>query len=278
MRDDVAWQAPLASIAAIVPGLVFLAIAVVGLVGASSSGCLNFVWGRMLFGVIIALLTIALGRALVKAARSATQVRRLICASVPADASIESIARRCGVRVRILSCAEPFCALADAWNPVVLVSLGSLERLDEEELEAALHHERAHDVRFDLFLGAALSFFVDLLPLPAGDLVKTYAASRESAADDHAVRKSAREVLASAIVSLATKQQMLRGAAALAEDVQTTRNRVMRLLENSAERIDPRRRRYVAILSLAGIAAVSFVPAVLTAFNYYSCTLKGMHG
>ncbi len=278
MRDDVAWQAPLAAIAAIIPGAAFASLAVIGLLGASSSGCLNFVWGRLLVGVIVTLVFLAVARASLKAYRSAVQVRRLIDASRTPDSVIEAIARRCGVKVRVLNYQEPFCALARIWNPVVLISRGTRERLDDEELEAALRHERAHAIRFDLLLGAVLSFCADLLPLPATDLIETYALARESAADEHAVRKCAPDVLASAILSLAMTQAMPHGAAALAEDIRTIKTRITRLVDNSAANVDPHWRRIIATGSLAMLMLLSFVPAVLSSFNYYTCTVKGMHG
>ena len=278
MRDDVAWQAPLAAIAAIIPGAVFATLATIGLLGASSSGCLNFVWGRLLVGVIVTLAFLAIGRATLKAYRNAVQVRRLIDVSRSPDSAIETIACRCGVKVRVLSYQEPFCALAGIWNPVVLISRGTLERLDDEELEAALRHERAHAIRFDLLLGAVLSFCADLLPLPASDLIETYAMARESAADEHAVRTCAPDALASAILSLAMTQTVPHGAAALAEDIRSIKNRVMRLADNNAASVDPRRRRIIATGLLATLLLLSFAPAVLSAFNYYTCTVKGMHG
>lgn len=277
MRDDVAWQAPLAAIAATIPGAMFLVLGIVGLVGASSAGCLNFVWGRVLFGAIAALLSFALCRAGVRAYERSSQVRKLIDISQAASVDVEAIAERCGVRLRVLSYRDTFCALVESRKPLVLISRGSLDRLTQEELAAALRHERAHAVRRDLVLAAALSFFADLLPLPARDLVETYSTARESAADEFAVRHCDRATLASAIIAVATTGRTT-AVAALAEDARSLRQRVVTLLNASAERAAPDRRRVVVAASLAFIVMLSLAPAVLSAFNYYGCAVKGMHG
>jgi Zn-dependent protease with chaperone function len=255
----------------------FLVLALVGLFGASSSGCLDFVWGRVLFGAIAVLLSLALCRAALRAYERAVQVRKLINVSKPADSSIDAVAQHCGVRVRVMNYGGPFCALVGSWNPIVLISRGTLERLSTEELTAALRHERAHAVRFDLIIAAALSFFADLLPLPAADLVQTYASARESAADERAVRDCDPATLASAIVAVVTTRR-LRAVAALAEDAHSVKQRVLTLLSASAERTSPARRRIIVSVSLGAIVLLSLAPAVLSAFNYYSCAVKGMHG
>lgn len=277
MRDDAPWQAPLAAIAATTPGAMFLLLALVGLLGASSSGCLDFVWGRALFGAIAVVLTLALCRAALRAYRRTSQVRKLISVSQPADSSLDAIAQRCGVRVRVMNYGDAFCALVGSWNPIVLISRGTMERLSEAELVAALRHERAHAVRFDLVIAAALSFFADLLPLPVADLVQTYAMARESAADESAVQQCDPAILASAIVAVATTRRF-RAVAALAEDIYSVKQRVLTLLSASAERTDPGRRRIIVSVSLGAIVLLSLAPAVLSAFTYYSCAVKGMQG
>ncbi|MDQ2680384.1 MAG: hypothetical protein M3Y21_05095 [Candidatus Eremiobacteraeota bacterium] len=275
MHDDAGWQAPLAAIAATIPGAAFLSLGIAGLLGASSSGCLRFFWGRVLFATIVAALTFAFSRAALRAYRRSSDIRRLIGASVPADSVTESIALRCGVRVRVLDHRQPFCALAGLWNPLVLLSRGSLDRLDEEEVEASLRHERAHAVRLDLMLAAMLSFFADLLPLPASDLIAAYRTSREIAADGHAVRNCSPHALASAILALAAPRT-ISAAAALAEDAASLRSRVTALLSDDAELPVPKGRRVLAIAGLSAIIAVSALPVVLSALNFYACTASGV--
>lgn len=276
MDGDVAWQAPLAAIAATMPGAVFLLLAVVDLAGASSSGCLQFVWGRILFAAILVLTILAFARATISMYRRAVQVRRLIDLSHEPAENVLTVARRVGVRVGVLPFPDPFCALARLVDPVVLVSRGTLERLNVEELDAALRHERAHAMRGDLALSAALSFFVDLLPLSTGDLIATYNTAREFAADEHATRGIEPHRLASAIISLAGAQKMAHSVAALAEDAASIKPRVVALLEERARTTSPIKRRMVVVAVLVGITIFSITPAVLSAANYYACSTKGM--
>ncbi len=276
MNDDAGWQAPLAAIAATAPAAIFLMLGIIGLAGSVSAGCLNYLWGRAMFATIATLLLLALCRASLGAYRRFRDVRRLMRASRPPDAALRAIAERCRVRVRTLRYAEPFCALAGLWSPVVLISSQSLGRLSVEELEAALLHERAHAARLDHALGAALSFFAELLPLPAGDLIETYAKAREAAADERATRECEPDALASAIVRLASAKPLPRGIAALTEDSRSIKYRIAALLEDRAGRVTPPARRIVTVTSLTAIVVTSIAPAVLFSLNFIACTGKVM--
>lgn len=278
MENDTPWQAPLAAIASSTPGAVFLLLAIVDIAGASSSGCLQFVWGRVFFAVIAILAILAFIRAATIAHRRHAEVRRLIKHSQAPCARVSKTARQIGVDVRIVPSMEPFCALAQPLHPIVLLSRGAVERFDDTELEAALRHERAHQLRGDLLLGAALSFFGDLLPLPVNDLTATYNSAREFAADEHAVRTIDPHQLASAILSLAGARNMGRGVAALAEDSASLRRRVMRLLEGRAAGTGTVGRRIVSVTVLTSIAIFSLMPAVASMITSSACTLKGMSG
>ncbi|MEO6913129.1 MAG: hypothetical protein ABI182_03790, partial [Candidatus Baltobacteraceae bacterium] len=127
-----------------------------------------------------------------------------------------------------------------------------------------------------LVLAATLSFFVDLLPLPASDLIEAYNRSREIAADEHAVRTCARHVLASAIVTLAAPRT-ISATAALAEETASLRSRVMSLLSDDDIPPAPKSRRILAVTSLTAIVAFSFLPVILSTLNFYACTASGMH-
>ncbi len=276
MNNDPSWQAPLAAIASTTPGAVFLVLAIVDLAGARSSGCLQFVWGRIIFASILTLAILAFIRATAVAYQRYAQVRRVIQHSHTPSDQVREVAKKVGLTVRIIPSPEPFCALAQPLRPVVLLSRGTVERLDNEELEAALTHERAHALRGDLLLAAALSFFADLLPLPVRDLTATYKAAREFAADNHAVRKVEPHQLASAILSLAGGQTLGHGVAALAEDAASLKKRVLALLENRAERTDLAGRRMMTVSGLFAIATISLMPAVLSSMNHYVCTMQAM--
>ncbi len=277
MDNDAPWQAPLASIAATLPGIVFLTLAIVDLAGARSSGCLQFLWGRILFSVILTLTGLSLTRASVIAFRRTAEVRRLIAVSHSPSDAVSQIADKIGVEVRVFSYGGPFCALARLIHPIVLVSSGALQRLDNEELEAALRHEHAHALRGDVVLAAVLSFFADLLPLQNADLVQTYNVARELAADQHAIRKAEPEHLAAAILALVGNRAARNSMAFLAEDSRTVRLRVLWLLGERAVQRGLAGRRALIVSALMAVALLSFAPAVFSAVNFHACTVNGMH-
>ena len=274
MNGDPAWQAPLASVSGTLPGFVFFTIGTVGLLGAASSGCLAFVWGRVLFASILLLLLAATGRATVRALGRQCEIDRLLAESFEPPEDVRRISLAVGVRVRVANSALPLCATTGVRRPLVLLSTASLARLKAAELEAALRHERAHASRGDVLLATLLSFFVDLLPLPADDLIATYHRAREFAADAHAVHRADPQHLAGAIVALAGSRRITAAAPALAEDAATLKARIRAVFEPRAAA--SRLHRGIALLSLGLVATASLAPAAITALNFYHCTAPGM--
>jgi Zn-dependent protease with chaperone function len=104
--------------------------------------------------------------------------------------------------------------LAGIHRPTVLVSTGAVELLLPAELEAAILHERGHARHHDQLIAAGLSFVVDLLPLPASDLVATYRRARELAADDHALQTVQAPDLAAALLVFVNSPKRFAGLAA----------------------------------------------------------------
>jgi len=125
-------------------------------------------------------------------------------------------------------------------------------------------------------LAATLHFFVDLLPLPAKDLIDTYAGARELAADQHASRHASREDLASAILSLAGSKKLAPSFASLAEDQSGVRPRVMALLEARAQRSGSAVRRLVVTGALLAIVGLSFSPVIFSAAPHHACAVTQM--
>lgn len=275
MKDDVAWQAPLAATAVALPGALFVALWISSTFSGSGSACLSLPAGRLVFGLIIAAMIAALARATWLAIARAIGIRRLIQSSSDASPRLRAIARGCDLNARELHEDAPICALAGTMSPVVLVSTGALAAISDEELRAALLHERAHARRGDQFLAAALLFLVDLLPLPAADLVETYRTARELAADQDAVRATDADSLAAALIEFAKGGRAIAVAACLIDDRASTMTRRLRaLLATSAPPPQPNRLRRIALaLALAAIAAVGIVTPSVAGSHAASCTL-----
>jgi Zn-dependent protease with chaperone function len=271
MNDDVSWQAPLAAISAALPGALFAFLSVLALAGGTHSPCLKTTTGRILYTLVASVAVAGIARAGIFAIRRHNEVRSLVRASLPASARLAAIAQACGVHAREVPSDRALCALAGIRNPVVLVSSETLRRLDDEELAAALLHERAHACRGDQTLAATLAFCADLLPLPENDLIAMYRAARELAADRQAAQEAAPETLASALLALAHRAYPSPLAASAFIHGCGLAERLRALLTPPPTvAVDPRRRITVSI-SLVGIVVASLAPSAETAFRLATC-------
>jgi len=272
MADDPSWQAPLSAVAAGLPGALFVGLSVGALFNDASLACLSIPVGRGIFALILGVMAAALIRALWLASLRAHDVRRLIRCSAEPSQRLQSIAASCGLSSREINDSAPVCVLAGASSPVVLVSTGALAAVSDEQLRAALQHERAHARHGDQFLAAALSFLTDLLPLPASDLIRT---ARELAADSDAARATEAGHLASALLEFSKAGQALAGVSSLAnQDTAAMSKRLSALLMPSQF---PRRanavRRLALSAALALIAFTVFAAPVVAAQHSPSCNL-----
>ena len=276
MVDDPAWQAPYAAIAASLPGALFLVLSMFALVRASTA-CWTMPGGRIIFSAIVLLAVGAIVRAVWLASARNCELRRLVRFSAPASKRLQELAAACGVSAREVSEDAPVCALAGVVAPVVLVSVGALGALGDEELKAALLHERAHAVRGDQILALCLTFFADLLPLPAGGFVETYKLARELAADRHAARTAGSDALARALIKFAKSTGTLVGATSFVEPrPSNVVSRVTALLQEPQQRRSgqaPAIRRLALGLALAVIVAGGIVAPVFASQNPTVCLI-----
>ncbi len=271
--QDPCWQAPLAAAAAAIPGLLLVSLAVAGFISGVDAACRATPAGQALFATIVAVTTLASLRAAVLAVQRHGEAEGLVKASVPATGELARIAARTGMPARVIEGDQPFCALARIWRPVVIVSVGAVSRLSERELEAALHHERGHARRGDQLIAAGLSFLVDLLPLPAMDLVSMYRRARELAADRHALEAVEAHDLAGALLSFVQPARVLHGVAALSGE-STVRARLHVLLRESAPPPASPLQRVLLTVALAGVFATGLAPASAALLNPTPCHMK----
>jgi Zn-dependent protease with chaperone function len=277
MADDPAWQAPYAAFAASLPGALFLLLSAFALVRGASTACWTMPGGRIVFGSIALVALAATGRAAWLAFARNRELRRLVRSSSPASKRLKELAALCGLRARQICDDAPLCALAGVVAPVVLVSSGALRALGDEELKAALLHERAHTRRGDQILAVCLSFFADLLPLPACDLVETYKLARELAADRCAARTAGNDALARALLGFARSSRVLVGAALLSGSRPSTIvSRIAALLEEPQSRklgpAAPAIRRVALGVALAVIVVGGIVAPVLASQKPAVCS------
>ena len=168
MERDRSWQAPLAGIGAILPGLSFAAVAIYGLAAAWHSNCLQYASGRVLFAILLLVTLCAAVRAAAIAHRRTKEATNLASRSYPNDRLQKGAG---GVCVGEVYTDVPLCAVVGMSQPRIVVSTGALALLDDDQLRSALRHERAHISRGDHVIGPLAAFFTDLLPLPTAPLL-----------------------------------------------------------------------------------------------------------
>ncbi|MDQ2909234.1 MAG: M56 family metallopeptidase [Candidatus Eremiobacteraeota bacterium] len=270
--NDPGWQAPFAAAAAAIPGALLVLLAAIATVGGLHAACLETAVGRVLFGMILSVTVIAFGRALVLAGRRSGEATTLVRWSSPPSDRLAAVAARCGIATRFIGDHRPFCALAGTWRPTVIVSEGALARLSDAELEAALLHERGHARRGDQLIAAALSFLVDLLPLPAMDLVAIYRHAREVAADRHALATAQPHHLAGALLLFVQGGTVPSGSAALVGD-NDARGRLDLLLKGRPQPRASLMRRLALTFALATVLGAGLAPASGAVLHPSPCTM-----
>ena len=270
MTDDCRAQAALAACAAAIPGALFLFLVAYGLATSSSSPCLQTVPGRILFGALAAMMLAAIARAIVQATRRASDASCTLAIALPAPPRLARIAAQAGVTAHLLpEDNRSVVMLYGDRSPVVYVSSKALHDLSDQELLAALHHERAHQTRGDHRIAPVLYFLTDLLPLPVADLVSTYRRSRELCADACAVQHVAAADLASALLQMIAPQTAPAHAAAFVEAT-VVHDRLRALLLGDKPRPNHVYHAAVTTALVVIVAAGAAVPLIASAIFHCS--------
>jgi Zn-dependent protease with chaperone function len=131
--------------------------------------------------------------------------------------------------------------VAGVLKPTVFISTGALAQLGDDELLAALSHERAHLRGHDTLSLAILSVLRDLAPWGRGVALEAFRAAREAAADRAAAAAAGPLNLAAALVALARPGGLkVAGALPMARQ-DGLRWRMQALLEAETDAITPLR-------------------------------------
>lgn len=275
MHDDPRWQSGLAAFAASLPGAVFLALVGLGVAQGAKSPCLQLTAGKILYGLLAALIAAAIGRSIVRAYRRHGELRAMLAGSRPVQGRAAQIAAEVGIPLfEVSDDRQMLIMVAGAPHPGAYVSTLSLEQFDDAELRAALFHERAHLERRDHHLTPWLYFLTDLLPLPVERLIGVYRCSREFCADASALSHVKRTDLASALlrVARATTSAGMRPVAAFAER-DAMSGRLEALLRPKADALPNARRRAAVLAGLVLIVAFAVaVPVIASALLH--CSLR----
>ena len=191
--------------------------------------------GVVLMAVTPAVAAILLGYPLVRMVLRQREVARLFRAATAAGSRLTAAAQRLGLRALELPTTERECFVAGLFRPTVFISRGALHVLGDEELEAALCHERAHIRGRDTLMLFVLSLARDLAPYGAGAALEAFVTAREANADRAAASNAGSLSLAAALVALARPGPTPQGVLPMAKR-DTLRWRMQALLDtNTAE-------------------------------------------
>lgn len=263
MHGDWRAQAALAALAASIPGALFLFLVVYGLATSGSSACLQTVPGRALFGTLAALMLAAIARTIVQATRRSRDAANAVATALPASSRLARIAAQAAVNAYHLPDeVQPIVMLYGGRQPAVYVSTKALRELGDDELLAALHHERAHQTRGDHRIAPILYFLTGLLPLPAGDLVRAYRRSREFCADGGAVQHVASSDLAAALLQMVGRQRELPANASAFSEGDAMRDRLRALLLPEVPKVSRFRRTVVTVALCTIVAGGAAIPQI----------------
>ena len=269
---DPGWQAPLAAAAASIPGLLLVVLAAAALIAGADASCRATWSGQVLFALIVSVIALAFIRATILALKRMSEARALIQASLPAVGRLAQIAGQTQIAARLMQDTSLVCVLAGTWRPLVVVSSGALDCLSDAELSAALHHERGHARRGDQLIAFLLTFLVDLLPLPAADLVRTYRRARELAADRHALQSVDAHDLASALLRFAKPTRFVAATAAFDGEATVVARLDVLLRDETPKPVSVLQRGALA-LSLVAILLLGVAPAAATLVYPLPCTM-----
>jgi Zn-dependent protease with chaperone function len=259
MDGDPDWQAPLAAASVVVPAVLLLLMFATAIAAGFVAVCTRTYTGRLVFGTFIAVTAVLLVRALRQSVLRVRETRALLALTVAPSPQLQAVAAELGVAVRELPDGRPFCALVGALWPRVVVSSGTVAQLSPDELRAAVLHERGHARRGDHVVAAVLAFVVDLLPLPARELVALYREAREWAADRHALQGASPEDLAGALLTFTRTSHTFVHLASL-DGERGVSLRLRALLDDSAHARVSVTARVAAVAALGAIFAAGLTP------------------
>jgi Zn-dependent protease with chaperone function len=222
---------------------------------------------------LICILAVAIGIATVQTWRRSRTAAQLMKIARHPSARLARFAGDLGIAAVELPTDSPICAMAGILKPRVLLSRGALARLSDEELHAALAHERVHLRRRETFREGVAAFLnrCTILPVPAA--LKLYRSTREFAADSEAAREVPPLTLASVLLAFA-RFELGQPAVQLAEKT-NLRDRVSLLLDRTGSNSPETGTCLVAFSLIAVTVVVSLIPASVHAVQRISCMRHG---
>ena len=152
------WRAALGATGAYVPGLVTLSLVSFSVhsiprISPEGIGCYVKIYGPLCIVLLLA------ARALVLFLACSCKVHGLRARTTAPSERLARLSAELRMPISELTADVPMCLTAGFLSPRVIVSTGALARFSDEDLRAALLHERAHVANSDTRWRSAVSFF-----------------------------------------------------------------------------------------------------------------------
>jgi hypothetical protein len=263
----------LAFCAAAAPGLTFLGLAVFTLSGFNFRITPGSSWACFLhcYGLACVFLAVVARAALVVGRHAA--LPGIVALTEDPSPRLAALGTALRLPVREVPTDGLVCVVAGILRPVVCVSRGTLAVLSDDELRAALLHERAHWRRHDTLLTAIALFLNECSILPVRHAFEEYRRAVEFAADHEATKDTPPFALASALLSCA--RHRLHSPAAISLAGQNLNERVAALLGTGCREQSGFRQSFWALALLAGAMGSASLPYTIRMLEALFCGGKG---
>lgn len=222
---------------------------------------------------LICILAVAVGIAAVQTWQRSRIAAELLKIAQKPSARLARFAEDLGIAAVELSTDAPICAMAGILRPRVLLSYGALTRLSDQELRAALAHERAHLRRRETLREGVAAFLNRCTILPVPSALKLYRDTREFAADFEAAQEVPPLTLAGVLLAFASFEAG-QPVVQLAEKT-NLRARVSLLLNGDESNSREAHTRLVAFSLIVATVVVSLIPASAHAVHRIACMRHG---
>lgn len=270
------WAARLAFCASATPGFAFMGLAALTLKPFDFQMVLHpwASWGCFAhcFGLAFIFLAVPLRAAVVLHRRYRVASQLLALAENPSP-RLAAFQAELQIPIRELPSREPACFLVGLFRPVVCVSQGALAALGDDELRAALLHERAHWRRRETLRASFAMFLNECSMLPVHAALDQYRRCTEFLADRDALNDAHPVTLASALLSFAKFPMNASLAVHLAG--QTVADRVSLLLGVESPAHEKALDKAYAAILLIVAASLAFVPFWIRLLAAVLCSQGG---
>ena len=259
MAPGSAWSERLAFLTTVTPGLIFMGLAPFTLkafdfqMALRSQTCFLHCYGLAFIFLVVPL------RAAAVFCRRQRRISRLLALTENPSSRLVALESELHIPIRELPAKEPACFLAGIFRAVVCVSSGGLALLSDDELRAALLHERAHWRRRETLRASIAMFLNECTLLPVRSALDQYRSCVAFVADREALKDTHPVTLASVLLAFA--RFPLNCPPAVNLTGQNLKDRVSLLLGVAPHKNEVLLEKPCAAVLLVAAASMAFLPS-----------------